>query len=44
MVVAPLHAITGSGKSFHWDKNQQKDFKDIKQKINQTPILTFPNL
>jgi hypothetical protein len=30
VVVAPLHAITTSGKSFQWGKNQQKYFDEIK--------------
>jgi len=43
-VVAPLHAITTNGKSFHWGKNQQKAFDEMKRKISQAPILTLPNL
>jgi hypothetical protein len=29
-VVAPLHSITTSGKSFQWGKNHQKYFDEIK--------------
>jgi penicillin V acylase-like amidase (Ntn superfamily) len=44
MVVAPLHAIKVSDKSFQWGKNQHKYFDEIKLNISQAPILTFPNL
>jgi hypothetical protein len=44
VVVAPLHAITTSGKSFQWGKNQQKAFDEMKRKISQAPVLTLPNL
>jgi len=42
--VAPLHAITMSGKSFQWGKNFQKDFDEMKRKISQAPLLVLPNL
>jgi hypothetical protein len=41
LVAAPLHAITMSGKSFQWRKNQQKDFNEPKRKINQALILAL---
>lgn len=34
MVVAPLHAITTSSKSFQWRKGKQKAFDELKKKIN----------
>jgi len=40
----PLHAITTSGKSFQWGKNQHKDFDELKWNINQVLVLAFPNL
>jgi hypothetical protein len=43
-VVAPLHAIKTSGKSFQWGKNQHKAFDEMKIKISQAPMLTLPNL
>jgi hypothetical protein len=43
-IVAPLHAITTSGKSFLWGKNQQKAFDDLKRNISQAPMLMLPNL
>jgi hypothetical protein len=43
-IVAPLHAITSSGKSFQWLKNQQKAFEELKRNINQAPVLALPNL
>jgi hypothetical protein len=43
-VVALLHAITASGKSFQWVKNQQKAFDELKRKISQAPLLALPNL
>jgi hypothetical protein len=44
VVVAPLHAITSTGKSFQWGKNQQKEFDDMKRKIIQASVLALPNL
>jgi hypothetical protein len=43
-VVAPLHTITMSYKSFWWGKNQQKAFDELKRKISQAPVLALPNL
>jgi len=43
VVEAPLHTITESGKSFQWGKGQ-KDFHELKKKINEAPILALPNL
>jgi hypothetical protein len=42
VVVAPLHAIKVSGKSFQWGKNQQKDFNEMKINITQSPFITLP--
>ena len=44
MVVAPLHGITMSGKSFQWGKNQHKAFDEMKRKISEAPVLTLLNL
>jgi hypothetical protein len=44
MLVAPLHAITSSGKRFQSGKNQKKAFDEIKIKIIQAPVLALPNL
>jgi hypothetical protein len=44
VLVAPLHAITMSGKSFQWWENQQKDSDEMKININQEPILALPKL
>ena len=44
ILVAPLHAIISSGKSFQWGKGQHKAFKELKKKISQAPILELPNL
>jgi hypothetical protein len=44
MLVAPFHAITSSGKSFHWRKNQQKYFNKLKKKIIQALVLILPYL
>jgi hypothetical protein len=44
MVVAPLHTIIASGKSFLWGKNQQKAFDELKRNISQEPMLALPNL
>jgi hypothetical protein len=39
-IVAPLHAIAVSGKSFQWRKNQHKDFNELKRNVTQA----LPNL
>ena len=43
-VVAPLHTITMSDKSFQGGKNKQKDFNEMKRKISQEPVLALPSL
>ena len=43
-IATPLHAITTSGKSFQWGKNQHKYFDELKNKISQVPVLALPNL
>ena len=43
-VKSTLHAITSSGKSFHWGKGHQKAFKELKNKISQAPTMALPNL
>jgi len=44
VVVALLHAIIASSKSFQWENNQQKVFDELKRKIIQAPVLPLPNL
>jgi hypothetical protein len=44
MVVAPLHAITSSGKSFQWGENQHKAFDEMKINISQARVLALPYL
>jgi hypothetical protein len=43
VVDAPLHAITTSSKSFQWGNNNQKYSDELKQKISQEIVLSFPN-
>ena len=43
-VVAPLHTITTSGKSFQWGKGQQKAFDELKKNISEALVLALPNL
>ena len=43
VVVAPLHAIIASGKSFQWGKGQKNDFDEINKKTSQASILALPN-
>jgi hypothetical protein len=42
--VTPLHALTANGESFHWGKQQQRKFEDLKNKINNALVLAMPNL
>jgi len=44
MVATPFHAIVTSGMSFQCGKGQHRAFKELKEKINQAPILALPNL
>jgi hypothetical protein len=43
-MVAPLHAIIASDKSFQWENNQKRDFDELKRKIIQASLLALPNL
>jgi hypothetical protein len=36
--------MTSKGKSFHWGKPQQQVFEDLKRKINNSLVLSMPNL
>ena len=44
MVVAPLHTIIASGKSFHWGKGYQRDLEDINNNIIQALVMELPKL
>jgi hypothetical protein len=44
MVFEFLQAITVSGKSFQWGKNQQKAFDEMKRNISQAPMLALTKL
>jgi hypothetical protein len=44
MVVAPLHTITTSVKSFQWGMNQQNPFDEMKRNFIQEPILSLQNM
>jgi hypothetical protein len=41
-VVAPLHTIIVSGKSFYLGKNQHNSFYEIKIKIYKTTVRSLP--
>jgi hypothetical protein len=41
-VVAQLHAIKMSSKTFQWGKNQQNAFDEMKINTNQAPVLALP--
>jgi hypothetical protein len=43
-MVASLHAITSSGKSFQWGKNHKKVFDELKINISQAPLIALLNL
>ena len=44
LIAAPLHALTGLNKVFHWGGKQQKAFDTLKEKISTTPVLTLLDL
>jgi hypothetical protein len=44
IVATPFHTLTTKGKRYHWGKTQQISFEDLKNKINNAPVLTIPNL
>jgi hypothetical protein len=44
VVSTPLHAMASKGKIFHWGKPQQQVFEELKTKINNSLVLSMPNL
>ena len=41
-VAAPLHSLTNKGAPFLWNEACQSAFTQLKEKLTQTPILTYP--
>ena len=41
-VAAPLHALTGKNVPFHWSKECQDAFDELKRRLTSAPILAMP--
>jgi len=42
-IAAPLYQITNKGAVFTWDKACQLAFTQLKQKLTESPVLTYPS-
>ena len=42
-LVAPLHAMTGTGSPFLWEEEQQQDFNSIKVALSEATALAQPD-
>ena len=42
-LLKPIHDLTRKGKLFHWEKEQQDSFLEIKHRLVKPPILHMPN-
>ena len=40
---APLHALTSTQVSFHWNPEAEKAFQELKRRFTTAPILTLPD-
>ena len=42
-LLKPIHDLTRKDRQFTWGKEQQIAFKEIKHRLEKTPVLTLPN-
>ena len=42
-IFKPIYDLTRKGRQFVWEREQQEDFKEIKQRLIKAPILHMPN-
>ena len=42
-VASPLHRLTGKDVRWEWSQDCQKSFSELKQRLLNSPILTYPD-
>ena len=42
-LLKPIYNLTRKGRQFHWGREQQEAFEEIKQRLIKGPILHMPN-
>ena len=42
-LLKPIHDLTRKGRPFHWGKEQQDSFIEIKHRLVKPPVLHMPN-
>ena len=42
-LLKPIYDLTGKGRPFHWGKEQQDSFIEIKHRLVKPPVLHMPN-
>ena len=42
-LLKPIHDLTRKGRPFHWRKEQQESFEEIKCRLIKPPVLHMPN-
>ena len=43
LLLKPIYDLTRKGRPFHWGKEQQDSFVEIKRRLTRPPILHMPN-
>ena len=42
-LLKPIYDLTRKGRPFHWGKQQQESFEEIKRRLIKPPVLHMPN-
>ena len=42
-LLKPIYELTRKRRQFHWEKEQQKAFDEIKHRLQRPPVLHLPN-
>ena len=42
-LLKPIYDLTGKWRQFHWKKEQQQAFDEIKCRLQRPPVLHLPN-
>ena len=43
LVTKPLYDIMGPSATFRWDTEQERAYDELRQKLTEAPVLSYPN-